>query len=415
MDLEKRKDIALFRYGVIAPLITGMDDSAKSVADYCSKVSAKGVPGPNGEIEYYAPQTIEKWHQSYMKNSFDGLMPKGRNDAGLSRKINEEVDGAIRKIASEYPKLSAAGVYRKLKEDGIIKDKELSESSVLRFMNRLKEEKDSTALHKDMRRYERLHINEVWCGDSTVGPKIKDANGNKHIVYIIALIDDASRMIVGIEAFYNDNYVNLLCVIKSAVSTHGVPAIFNFDNGKSYRNKQMDLLSARIGSVIHYCRPYTPVQKAKIERWFYTLKSHWMAALDVSKSYTLNEINLSLREYVHKYNMTVHSSLNNMSPFERYFSESEFIRRIPEENIDKDFLLEQERRVSADCVVKLDNVEYEVDCRFAKRLVKIRYTGDKKNIYVVENENLIPIRKLNKHENAVSKRYQFRLSEGSDE
>ncbi|WP_325052319.1 integrase core domain-containing protein [Anaerostipes caccae] len=43
----------------------------------------------------------------------------------------------------------------------------------------------------------------------------------------------------------------------------------------------MELLAARIGSVIHYDQPYSPTQKAKIERWFRTMKDQWMAGLDI--------------------------------------------------------------------------------------------------------------------------------------
>lgn len=61
-----------------------------------------------------------------------------------------------------------------------------------------------------MRRYERPHINEVWCGDTSVGPYLKTPDGKKHKVFIIALIDDASRFIVGIDIFFNDNFINLI-------------------------------------------------------------------------------------------------------------------------------------------------------------------------------------------------------------
>ena len=138
-----------------------------------------------------------------------------------------------------------------------------------------------TSTNPDMRRYERPHVNEVWCGDSSVGPYLKTDDGKKHQVYIITLIDDASRFIVGIDVFFHDNFVNLMSVIKSAVAKYGRPQLFNFDNGRSYKNKQMELLAARIGSVIHYDQPYSPTQKAKIERWFRTTKDQWMAGLDI--------------------------------------------------------------------------------------------------------------------------------------
>ena len=50
---------------------------------------------------------------------------------------------------------------------------------------------------------------------------------------------------------------------------------------EAYKNKQMELLAARIGTTLSYCQPYTPTSKAKIERWFRTLKDQWMAGLDM--------------------------------------------------------------------------------------------------------------------------------------
>ena len=76
-----------------------------------------------------------------------------------------------------------------------------------------------------MRRYERAHANEVWCGDSTVGPYLKIEDGRKHKVYVIALIDDASRYIVGIDVFFNDNFANLMsvCQIRDSLYGYGYP------------------------------------------------------------------------------------------------------------------------------------------------------------------------------------------------
>ena len=267
--------------------------------------------------------------------------------------------------------------------------------------------------NQEMRRYERPHINEVWCGDSSMGPYLKTEDGKKHRVYVIALIDDASRFITGVDVFFNDNFVNLMSVMKSGISKYGRPKVFNFDNGPSYRNRQMELLAARIGSVISYCRPYSPTQKAKIERWFRTLKDHWMASLDMRDYHTLEELRGSLLAYVQRYNQYPQSSLDGQAPQDRFFSEPELIRRLPEDSIDSLFLLEIERRVSADCVIVIDQVEYEVDYRLAKQRITLRYSPDMSDIYVVEADGtLSPIRLLNKHENAHVKREKVYLTGG---
>lgn len=269
--------------------------------------------------------------------------------------------------------------------------------------------------NQDMRRYERPHINEVWCGDSSVGPYLKTDDGKKHRVYVIALIDDASRFITGIDVFFNDTFVNLMSVMKSAISKYGKPKVFNFDNGSAYKNKQMELLAARIGTTISYCHPYTPTQKAKIERWFRTMKDQWMASLDMRDFHTLDELRGSLHHFVLGYNQSIHSSLKGMSPQDRFFSEPELIKRLPEEQIENSFLLEIERRVSIDSVVTIDQVEYEVDYRFAKQRITLRYTPDMNEIYVVEADGtLSPIHLLNKHDNALVKRDKVRLTGGDD-
>lgn len=267
MDQNKRQDIALMRYSVIAPLITGTLADGQSKEAFFRDASGRGMPGPDGRVRHYSPSAIKHWYQDYQHSGFEGLLPSSRSDCGKSRSIDEELGDEIRHLKLTYPRLSAAAIYRQLLDKGSIRPGDLSESTVCRFINSMTGE-ETLSDSQDMRRYERPHINEVWCGDSSAGPYLKTDDGKKHRVYVIALIDDASRFITGIDVFFNDNFVNLMSVMKSAVSKYGKPKMFNFDNGAAYRNRQMELLAARIGSAIHYCRPYSPTQKAYVKTLF---------------------------------------------------------------------------------------------------------------------------------------------------
>lgn len=412
MDQETRKNIALMRYSVIAPLITGLHDDYDTFEAFFRAASVKGVVHPNGTLKHYSPDTIAGWYHKYNKSGFDGLLPSSRSDYGKSRKLDEELQEQIRYLKTNYPRMSATSIFHQLQDNGSIRNGQVSLSTINRYINRLAIELKTTT-NQDMRRYERPHINEVWCGDTTVGPYIKTSDGKKHRVFIMALIDDASRFIVGIDVFFNDNFINLMSVMKSAVAKYGKPKMFNFDNGRAYRNKQMELLAARIGSVIHYDQPYTPTQKAKIERWFRTMKDQWLSGLDIRDFHSLDELRGNLLAYVQSYNQTPHTSLNGKSPQERFFSEPDYIRRLPDEMIADSFLLEIERRVSSDSVVVIDQVEYEVDCRFAKQRITLRYSPDMKDIFIMEVDGtLTPIRLLNKHENAFIKREKIHLCRG---
>ena len=129
---------------------------------------------------------------------------------------------------------------------------------------------------------------------------------------------------------------------------------------------------------------------------------------------TIDELRSDLMKYVTKYNQTIHSSLNGLSPQDRFFKESHMIKRLSENHIDQSFLLEYERRVSADNVVMIDGSEYEVDYRYSKQRITLRYSPDLSKIYVVDKntEELVPIKLLNKHENAVIKREKVKLTGG---
>lgn len=413
MTNDEKQDIALLRYSVIAPLVSGQQDAYASLSSFFREAAEKTYTHPSGKPITFSETTIERWYRAYLKDGLAGLVPANRIDCGKSRNLDDDCKEFIRHMKFEYPRIPASVIYRAMIDNGLVSKNDVSLSTVNRYVNHLMSDNYLTN-NTDRRRYERPHINEVWCGDSSVGPRLHTSGGKKK-VYIIALLDDASRMVVGVDVFFNDNFNNLMSVIKSAVAKYGKPKVFNFDNGSAYKNKQMELLAARIGSTINYCRPYSPQEKAKIERWFRTLKDHWMAQLNMKDIKDLDELRDSLTKFVNEYNQTPHTSLNGKSPFDRFFSEPEQIRRLTDQEIEDSFLLEVDRKVSADSVIVLDGVEYEVNYRFAKQTIRLRYTPDLQSIYLVEdNGSLSPIKLLNKLENATIKRDKVHLHKGED-
>ncbi len=411
MTEDMRKELALMRYAIIAPAVCHMIPEGKSRKEFFEEAAEKTYTNPDGNPVRFAAATLARWCYVYEKNGFDALLKQPRKDKGKSRKIDEDIYEQIRYLKESHPRMPATEIHRQLEQNGTVAPDEISLSTVTRCVNRIVLERD-LPVYTDMRRYERPHINEVWCGDTCVGPKIT-MDGGKRRIYVMALIDDASRYITGAMVFYQDNFNSLLQVMKSAVSKFGVPKVWNFDNGCSFKNRQMELLAARIGSTVHYCHPYTPTQKSKIERWFRTLRDKWLAITNLAEFPNLAAIQESLDHFVDEYNHTVHSSLNGLTPDVRFFSEPECIRRLNNDEIEKNFLLEVDRRVSADCVITIDNVEYEVDSRYARKRVKLRYAADMKTIYLVEGDNVYtPIRLLNKQENALVKRNKIYLSGG---
>lgn len=414
MDEILRNRTALFRYGIIAPLVTKGETTPAERGKFFRDAAQKKYLNPDGQYVTISYTTVSRYYKNYMEGGFDALKPTGRSDVGNSRKLNDDIISQINYLHKEYPRLPCTLIYQKLLDNGTVTRESVSLSTITRYVARIKA--DEVLPGKEMLRYELQHINEVWYGDSSVGPYLRD--GKKKIkTWIIALIDDASRMIVGIDIFTNDNYVNLLSVIRGAVIRYGKPQTLKFDNGASYRSHQMELLGARMGTAISYAPPRTPQGKAKIERWFRTLKDQWMAALNMNDFKNLDELRDSLFTYVQKYNQSPHSSLEMKTPQDRFYEESTLIYRFDEDRISKTFLLEEERTVSADNVINIDNKEYEVDYKYAGRKLLVRYSPDLSKIYSVDRKTgeMEEIHLLDKYRNSSGHRKTFRFSESEAE
>ena len=390
MTEEEKNEIALKRYNMIAPLLIDPElypSNREFFRVQGHKLHKEGVTTIHA-------RTIERWYYKFKKGGFDALKPQTRVDFGKPRKGKDVIDQIVI-LKRNYPRLSATGILKMLRESGVTKD-QISLSTVNRVVNSIPKEQMNV---EPMYRYELEHINEVWCGDSSHGPYLYRDKA-KVKLYIIALIDDASRLITAARIFEADNTINLLSTMKLAVSKYGKPKRFNFDNGSNYKNAQINIVTARLGVGVHYCRPYNPEAKAKIERWFKTLKSQWMSTLNYSEFHSVEEYQVSLNEYVNTYNNNVHSSLNGLTPMERYLKEAELVKKIDEYSLEKDFLFEIERRVSIDNIVVIDNKEYEVPAVYSSKKVRIKYLDPKDGVFIVDNDKQIEIKPLDKKANA---------------
>jgi len=414
MTDEIRNEIALLRYAIIAPLVSGLHDDNLTTNSFFLTASKKKYTNYDGKIITFAPGTIQRWYYNYNKGGFDALIPQKRNDSGTFRKLDDDLKAQIAYYKKELPRIPATLIYQKLIDTGQISKQEISLSTITRYINQLKSVEKMTT-ETPLLRYEREHINEVWYADSSVGFRLSVDN-KKIKTFIIAFLDDKSRFIIGCDVFFNDSFINVMAVMKKAVAKFGKPKVFSFDNGSSYKNKQMELLIARIGASLNYTAPYTPTSKGKVERWFKTAKQQWLSQLKPTDFNTLDDLRSSLYEYVHIYNHTPHSALSGATPNDVFFSEPHLIKRLTQYQMDHSFLLEYERSVSADSVVVIDKILYEVPYHYAKQKIKLRYAPDLSHVYVVDNFSgeLTQIKLLKKYDNAHIKRDQFQFLGGDD-
>lgn len=365
-------DLAAFRYGVISPLVSRPEDYASDSA-FFDAASAMTYTLPDGTQSRFSWHTVRKWYKAYQKGGLDALRRAGRSDRGKPRKASMEAAGRVAEILAANRRAPSTEVLRVLRSEGF----KMSPSTCLRLCRAVNADMAAKG-GRAMLRYEAARANEVWHGDSATGFFIREEGKTAASrVWVIALIDDASRMVVSAVATLHDDAASLALAMERACLAYGVPSRLNFDNGANYRSPQVDAIAARIGSAVHYCEPYTPTSKAKIERWFRTLKDHWYP----DGCRTLAEAQESLDGYVARYNGEAHSSLGEgESPRSRWLRDHDYVRACPEGG-HWNFLFREERRVSADCVAVVRKAEWQCPFQLAGRKAWFAFEPDASRCY----------------------------------
>ena len=396
-------DMAYFRFSLIAPVIQGTFTDPTKTA-YYRRVTENSFTLPNGKTMIYHPKTLEKWEEYYRKKGMDGLMPKERSDSGHSRVLDETAVNEIHRLKEMFPRINATLIYTKLIEDGFINQHQVSLSSIQRFIKHNNLKSAVNPNQKDRKAFEEEYPCGMYQADTSYTCYINE-NGKVRRTYLIQIIDDHSRLIVGSRFFYNDNAYNFQLVLKEAISRYGICKKLYLDNGSTYSNEQLTLICGSLGVV----KLHTPIRdgasKAKIERSFKTLKESWLYGFDSSTVSSLEELNRILVDKVRERNTSVNRMIGE-TPIERYQRGVNHVK-IPKskEWLDECFLNRVTRRVNLDSTISIDKVYYDVPMQFIRAKVEIRFLPDRmQDAYIFFEGRKYPIRKTNRVKNGRTKR-----------
>ena len=128
----EKNEIALFRYGLIAPVVTDTFEE-NSQLEYFKKVASKKYV-VNGHEEQYKWQTIKDWYLKYKKNGYEALINKTRSDCHSSRKLKDETINKIKNLKKEFPHISGTLIYNKLVDEGFINPNNVCLGTILKFI-----------------------------------------------------------------------------------------------------------------------------------------------------------------------------------------------------------------------------------------------------------------------------------------
>ena len=379
-DDKLREAVALFRYGLIADL-AHLPRGVRGIGAKLKEKAAATHAIPGTHRTRVSAETLRKWLTMYRYGGFEALYPKRRSDLGRPRRMAAEVAEALVAIKTRNPDYSVRAVIAHAAEHGLVSEAAMpSPSSVQRLLRRegLSGRAVAPAPAADRRRFGYRLPGQLWMSDVMHGPKVPEGRRRRK-AFLIAFIDDATRVIPHAAFAFAENTAAFLPVFKHALLRRGLPERLYVDNGANYRSRHLALVCAKLGIALIHARPYQPAGKGKIERWFRTLRAGWLRHLELGSIDAIEVLNRALAGWVEgEYHQSPHRGLDGQTPLDRWAATGAEVRYPDAAGLDLDelFLFEVKRRVLKDRTLSLHGRLYEADAALVGRTVTVRYDPD---------------------------------------
>ena len=332
-------------------------------------------------------RTIETWLYRFKKHGITAMDRKTRSDKNSYRKIQlNELAEAIHDLLPSL-RFNKTGVipkmalYRKLLEQNYFARSQLSQTSFYRMLR----ENDLLNLEqtKKLRQsFAMQFANELWQADTMYGPSIKQPDGQWKKTFLIAFIDDASRVITHAEFFYADNTGNMIDAFKSALFKRGKPQRLYFDNGSNYKSKEILQACVRLDIHLSHAPIRDGAAKGKIERFFRGFRDRFLTLHLNFES--LDDLNDKTHHWIeHHYNTQYHSGIQ-MIPLDRFNLDRERLKFLTDdETTEEVFFVEASRKVNKTNLFSSNNQRYECPVDLREKRIQVRYDRTRHDRFIV--------------------------------
>lgn len=404
MTEDEKMEVGVFRFSVISDFINATHITCSERKRLMQDKCARKWRIPFSEKTRISKGTIRRWIRLYTDSHGDlkSLYPQDRSDQDQSRAMDEDTCGALIELKMQKPDATVPQLIEqmnrlKLLSPGIV----LNKSTVYRFLHQ--QNLMNLTEHKpvDRRKFEAELPNDLWQSDVMHGPRV-DVDGKMRKTYLIAILDDHSRLIVYARFYLSETLASYLDAFENALARRGMPRKLYVDNGAAFRSKHLEYITASLAITLIHAKPYTPQGKGKIERWFKTVRSRFLANCTAA---TLTELNADFDCWLNEdYHQRKHSS-TGQTPFERFTSEIHCLRSSPA-NLKDYFRKVARRTVAKDRTITLNGRLYEGPVPLiGKRIELLYHESAPENVEVkYQNKSFGMIRPVNLYVNCRVKR-----------
>jgi len=271
-----------------------------------------------------APSTYYRWKSRYEEHGMDGLVDQPPEPRRVWNRLREEERGYVVKYALEHPSLSPREVATTLVDEQVMY---VSESTVYRILKEAELIKPPETRGFPAGR--EFHTkttspNELWQTDASYFFVV-----GWGYYYLISVLDDFSRMILGWRVQPSMGSAYIIEVIQDAVEFTGLPMVpvepgpaVLTDNGPGFLSSALEnFLKMRTMKHI-VASPYHPQTNGKLERYHRTAKSK----VNLFVYHSQEALSQAMESFVSHYNFErYHEALGNVTPADVYYGRRETI------------------------------------------------------------------------------------------
>ncbi len=308
--------VALFRAGVIGALARSELSHGELAAEIRKLADRRWRSPGRRATKQFGASTLKRWYYAYRRGGLAALRPDARSDRGRARELTPAQRELLLDIRREHPGASARLIVRTLVLDGRLAKGSVSVSTVTRLYRDAKLPRGVRRDGHTRLRWQAEHAGALWHGDVCHGPALRIGKTTKPL-RIHALLDDASRFVVALEARHTEREDDLLDLWLAALRRHGAPDALYFDNGSTYRGDDLRLACERLGITLIHARPGDAPARGKMERFWRTLRQGCLDHLGTMTS--LHDVQARLLAFLDEhYHRAPHGGLFGKTPAEAW-------------------------------------------------------------------------------------------------
>lgn len=377
MEEQQATEIANFRYQLIAPIVSRIKLPPGQIQVLIKEASQKTYQIPYSNRTKVSVRSIERYLQDYRVHGFEGLKPKVRTNR--QTRIPEEYLQLAALLKKENPKRSCEQIIKTLELSGKAPQGVLRRSTVYDYFDKHELTRRFTKKeHKAYQRYQARHRNQRWIGDTCQLIYLADPDNSakKKKVYLIAWLDDYSRVVPHAQCYWAEKLPMLEDSLKKAVVKYSLPEQIYVDNAKIYSSNFLNTVCARLSIQRSHSRPYQPSGRGKLERLFLTIQNSFLPEiyeLLKLKELCLSELNEYLWVWLEKYYHEKVHSATKQAPRLKFEADAYPLRSVSLEQLYDAFLLEEKRTVDKTMVFNLNGQLFQTVPELAQKKIVVRF------------------------------------------